>query len=357
VSKLATGAYHGSVCIFKRDPDTLDWHNTHLLRADDPQGLAAKRNVEWSPDNNLLAVGSDDSMVYVYDFRGGEPVEVVAVVAHDSACRHVSFDPTSTYVVSSGDRSDPTILIRQVDNSQNELRVALHTNQVRTITWIASFSTADGPSSATVASAGDGGVIRVLEIQRAGDGSLSLSRSLELGALQTDRYASLAWGAEAGLLAAGDTYGFVTLWGMSNNSAGEWSMLYQSAGHTAAVDKLQWLGSTLVTGAKDLAMGIVEVNHSTKEVVRTYKTDVDCRRPFAVDDGIVDVPRVVCLRGGSSAAGNKWSDTQLPVTIEVETVLVGFDYQYSLFQRMVYGRLSLADLSALGYQDLTRIAS
>jgi WD40 repeat protein len=362
MSKLATSAFHGTICIFRRDPNTLRWRNTEVLGGYGAKGVAPKRAVVWSPDNSLLAVGSDDGMLYVYGFRGNEEaVEVAAFIAHESACRFVSFDPTSRYVVSSGDRSDPTILIREVGaGPERELRLPLHTHQVRCVTWIAAaFGEASSAAMGVIASVGDDGGIRVTEIQRAADGKLSLTRTVAPGAAEAGRYVSLAWGAASGLLAAGDTHGGVTLWRRSDSWGGEWNDTHHSNSHTASVDNLVWVRSSLVSGSKDMAMGVVEVDPVTKRVVRNYKTDVDCRIPFAVEESRREGggPRVVCLRARSSVAGDKWTDPELPVTVEAETVLVGFDHQYDLFQKMVYGRLSLDDLAALGYQDLARLAA
>lgn len=350
LTQLVTSAFHGSICFWKRDPETLKWANTHVTRVNDVEQVQAKREAQWSPNNELLGVAVDDGSVIIYDMTGEEPVEVSHFTTHQSATRVVAFDPSSQYATSAGRSEDPTVLVWRVRAPVLQLRMVGHTDVIRHVEWVSGF---DVDGAATLASVGDDSVIRIWDIQRADNGELSLTSSMELGRMEGARYAHCQASTAVGLLACGDTSGEVSLWKIRKGDEA-WALVHRATVHTTTVDRVQWLGGTLVSGSKDETLNHIEVDPVTWDVLRTYKTNVDCRKPFAVLDGIT-VPRVACLRTGSNAAGHQYSDMEAEVTVEVEQVLVGFEDQFSIFRRMVYGRLDLSDLVAMGYQDLTHV--
>eukprot|EP00873_Tetraselmis_striata_P045120 jgi/Tetstr1/465384/TSEL_010070.t1 len=351
LTQMTTTSFHGSTCLYRRDSPTSAWAATHLLHANDTEGDQAKRVAMYSPDDSLLAIGCDDGRVIVYNVAGDDPVELHSHVTHEGVTRVLSFDPSSTYAASAGSDDDPTVLIWRVADPEIQLRLAgQHTNAIRTIDWVAPF---DSASRTTVVSAGDDGAIVLWAVRLEQGNALVAEGSTVIGQLEEGaRYNHIQMGAN-GLLAAGDTDGVVSLWGVDAGS-GTWELVHRQQNHAVKVQAVIWVGNTLVSGAGASTVHHIQVEPGSRTVLRHYRTSLQCSK-FSSIGGGAHTQRVLCIRTRGDAVGHQRSDPDHEPTIEVETVPVGFDNNFQLFQQMVYGRLNVADLAALGFQDLARL--
>eukprot|EP00873_Tetraselmis_striata_P027865 jgi/Tetstr1/448129/TSEL_035422.t1 len=354
LTQLATAAYHGSLCLYRRDTPTSTWAATHLLHANDTAGTQAKRVVTFSPNNKLLAVGSDEGRVIMYDVTGADPVELHSLATHEGPARVLTFDPSSAYIAAAADRNDPTVLIWEVDRPEVQVRLAgRHTISIKAVEWMAPF---DASGRTVVVSAGDDGSIVLWTVRIAEGASLDVESSAVVGQLEEGaRYTTIKMGAN-GLLAAGDTDGMVSLWA-ENGTTGKWERVRKYPSHSAQVAQVLWVADTLVSGGRDDSMNYIELEPGTQTVRRRFKTDTSCRLMTIIADG-EDTSRLLCMRHGTDIVGHRHTDPTLlesSSAVELETVFVGFDVLFRLFQKMVYGQLSSADLEAMGFQDLTRL--
>jgi RNA polymerase sigma factor (sigma-70 family) len=110
--------------------------------------------VAYSPDGKLIAGGSPDHDVLVYNAGTGKVKETL--VAHAGPVRAVAFSPDNKLLASSGD--DKTVIIWDMKTAKPIARLKGHKNTVLALRW--------AKDVATLTSADECGVVKVWELKK-----------------------------------------------------------------------------------------------------------------------------------------------------------------------------------------------
>jgi WD40 repeat protein/transcriptional regulator with XRE-family HTH domain len=221
---LATGSHDGSVKLWEVASGTLIW-----------SGWQTKATIclAFSPDGRLLAGGGHDTTVRIWDARLGIPLEEVS---HPGPVIALAWSPDGR-LFASGDLEGKIRLWERQETGPTTCVAILegHTQRVRGLSF--------APSGSRLASASYDGTIRLWEI-----GEVSGYRLRQTLVGHTKGVETLAWSPDGGTLASGSQDRTIRLWEAEQPSA---QAVLQ--GHRATVYGLAFTPDScyLLSGSED----------------------------------------------------------------------------------------------------------
>ncbi|MBP8857449.1 MAG: serine/threonine protein kinase [Anaerolineaceae bacterium] len=185
-------------------------------------------NVAFSPDGNTLASGSRDWMGILWDVKSGEKLR--NLVGHTGSVRSVAFSPDGSTLASGS--YDNTIILWDASSGEILHTLAGHTGSVRSVAF--------SPDGSTLASGSYDGTIILWDV-KSGIKLRTLTR-------HTDAVSSVAFSPDGSTLASSSGDGTIILWDVTSGE-----LLQTLIGHTDYVTSVAFSpdGSTLASGSYD----------------------------------------------------------------------------------------------------------
>ena len=177
--------------------------------------LAAITSLTWSPNSKLIASGSLDKTVVVYDVANQKSLLVYQ--GHTGAVTTVAWSPDGKYIASAS--TDRTIHIWNAASGKDVLILSGHSAAVTSVAW--------SPDGRRIVSGSDDGTVRIWD---AIHGTLILTYRGHKGAVN-----AVAWSPRGDLIASAGADTTVQVW--NANTAGA-VLVYR--GHSDAVLAVTW---------------------------------------------------------------------------------------------------------------------
>jgi WD40 repeat protein len=163
------------------------------------------RVVEFSPDGKLLATGTDDNVINLWDVSNRDkPIKLKTWKAHTDAVSSLTFSPDGKQLVSGS--LDKTIVLWDISDPSKPFRISVlqgHTNSVRSVTY--------NSKKTILASGGNDGNIILWDISDPYQPTLISIQHV----YSEDRVLVVAFSPDGNTLASG-SYGQIILWNVSN---------------------------------------------------------------------------------------------------------------------------------------------
>jgi serine/threonine protein kinase len=193
-------------------------------------------SVAFSPNGRLLASGSSDSTINLWDVTSGRSVR--QLIGHKGQVFGVAFSPNGRMLASaSGDR---TVKLWDVAGGRELVTFAGHTDRV--------YSVAYSPDGSTLASASKDQTIKLWEV--AG------GRELRTLAGHSGSVAAVAFSPDGQMLASGSEDGTIRLWDVASGRELRSMQAHSSLIHAIAFSPD---GRTLASGGRDKTVGVWNV--------------------------------------------------------------------------------------------------
>ena len=230
-------------------------------------------SIVFSPDDSLIASGSGDSTVKLWDADSGKRIK--AIMRHPFPILCVTFSPDSNIVAAGSEAGNITLW--DVNYKERIKTLKGHTDYVGSIRF--------SPDGAIMASGSADHTIRLWNM----DSGKEVKQLSE----HTDSVNSLAFSPDGKVLASGSADGTVKLWNMESGES--ISTLKESAG---AVNSVCFNpdGSVLASGS---ANGVIRLwNVVSGEEIRTFEGKG--KAAIGIDDGLAFSPDNRILVSGAS---------------------------------------------------------
>src|SRR5262245_49016459 len=91
----------------------------------------AFHSVSWSPDSQMIATGSEDSNIRLWDIESGELVRTLE--GHQDAVRSVAWSGTGQWLASGAD--DRTVRLWEASSGRLIRTLEGHQDAVRSVAW------------------------------------------------------------------------------------------------------------------------------------------------------------------------------------------------------------------------------
>ncbi len=216
-------------------------------------------SVAWSPDGGRLASASDDDTVWVRDAASGAVLVVLA--GHRADVNSVAWSPDGRLLASGGD--DNTVRVWEAASGTALDVLRGHTDWVWSVVW--------SPDGRQLASGSDDGTVQVWEI--------AMGVALEE---HTNRVRSVAWSPDGRLLVSGSEDGMLRVWSVANGA-----VLAVLAGHRGDVNGVAWSpgGRLLASGGADGTVRVWDAASGTALAVLEGHTDTVTSVAWSPDGG------------------------------------------------------------------------
>jgi WD40 repeat protein/predicted Ser/Thr protein kinase len=193
-------------------------------------------SVAFSPNGRLLASGSSDSTINLWDVTSGRSVR--QLIGHKGQVFGVAFSPNGRMLASAG--GDRTVKLWDVAGGRELVTFAGHTDRV--------YSVAYSPDGSTLASASKDQTIKLWEV--AG------GRELRTLAGHSGSVAAVAFSPDGQMLASGSEDGTIRLWDVASGRELRSMLAHSSLIHAIAFSPD---GRTLASGSRDKTVGVWNV--------------------------------------------------------------------------------------------------
>ena len=203
-------------------------------------------SVAFSPDGNLLASGSEDQTIRLWDVTSGQCL--CTLLGHTNLVRSVAFSPDGNLLASGSE--DQTIRLWDVTSGQCLRTLLGHTHWVRAVGF--SF---DGN---ILASGGEDQTIRLWDV--------ASGQSLVTFQGYTNPIWSIAFSPDGSTIASGNSDQQVSLW---NVTTGQCFHVFH--GHTQRIESVVFSpdGTLIASGSGDQSIRLWNVN--TKQYLKTFQ--------------------------------------------------------------------------------------
>jgi WD40 repeat protein len=203
-------------------------------------------SIAFSPSGGLLAAGTVNGEVWLWDASSGIPVHICK--GHTAWVRSVAFSPDGQLLASGSE--DQTIRLWKVSTGQSLKTLQGHTDRVRSVAF--------SPDGQLLASGSDDQAVRLWEV--------STGQSLKTLQGHTDRVRSVAFSPDGQLLASGSDDCSVGLWEVSTGQR-----LKTLRGHSNWVWSVAFSpdGQLLASGSEDQTIRLWKV--STGRSLKTLR--------------------------------------------------------------------------------------
>ena len=373
-TRMAACSAEGDIGIWELIPATGLWHQAAAFPvfdgsvADDGQC----RSLAWAPDESMVAAGTVRSTVEVWQRQqDGGWVHVMHGAAVGDVRRNPSFSPDSRWLAVPG-KGSPEIWLFHVPfharpgtkddevPTQPDHVLKHEEGEIKSVAW-ALFSPSEA-ADLLLASSGEDST-RLWDLS---DVSTEESPGLEVQVttILADlgfRYATqMAWSAAGRLFAMShESIGRVWHWkrdlvdGVVSSDGGAWAALMPVDGHTGVLGSVSWSpdGSQLVVPFDDNSLRIYAVGGETEKAEVLYQIQHKCEWllwiPVSLHNDTAEASRIACANTVRAMAvdGEKFD-------FAFDMLMVDFEEQQRLLQRMTYGRLTDRDLQILRLERL-----
>jgi serine/threonine protein kinase len=198
-------------------------------------------SVSWSSDGKVLASGSEDTTIILWDAETG--VKTFTLDEHQDAILSVAFSPTDPALVSGS--ADRTVRLWNVQTGTSLHTFSGHTADVTSVTW--------SPDGRLVVSGSWDGSVLLFDLRTG-----KLMRTL---AQHSTAVSSLAWSPDGTMLACGLWDGTITLW-----NTRKYQQIRTLTAHTREVASVAWSpdGTMLASGSEDTNLNVCDAGTSER---------------------------------------------------------------------------------------------
>jgi WD40 repeat protein len=203
-------------------------------------------SVAWSPDGRVLATSSEDNTLKLWDASSGDLLRTLQ--GHSSSVYSVAWSPDGRVLASGSD--DTTLKLWDVSSGSLLRTLQGHSSSVLSVAW--------SPDGRVLAS---GSFDNTLKLWDASSGDLL--RTLEA---HSSYVWSVAWSPDGRVLASGSDDTTLKLWDASSGS-----LLLTLQGHSSSVYSVAWSpdGRVLASGSLDKTLKLWDV--SSGDLLRTFQ--------------------------------------------------------------------------------------
>ena len=232
--------------------EILDSQSGQLLRVL-PCNSQTITAISWSPDSRLLAVGTTDGTVYLWDTASDSNATPVTLPAHIGRVNALVWTPQKQSLITAG--QDGKIEIW-------EPRSSVRTKSLRgypaPITCLAL-----SPEGDVLAAGSDNGIIHLWNVGDSWTSTLLRSEPNDVEARES-KFTAVAWSPDGSLLASGDSEGKIKIWDPKSRRT-----LHSLASNCRSINSLVWStdGRLLICGGADGTARALDVENDFQEHV------------------------------------------------------------------------------------------
>lgn len=208
-------------------------------------------SVSWSPDGTLVAVGTTDGAVHLWDVGSGSNNPLASLPAHSGAVNALAWKQEGQNLITAGE--DGKIKIWEPRTGKLIGNLERHTGPI--------ICLAPSPNGKALASGSHDGTIRLWELD-AGR-MLNVWRKEPNGAEDgQSAFAAIAWSPDGTLLASGDSLGKIQIWNQNSRQP-----IHSFAANCQSISSLAWSpdGRVLLCGGTDGTARIWDAKNDFQE--------------------------------------------------------------------------------------------